>query len=117
MVGERYETQMLLKGKINGVSGLDSLFRGMSDLGGDLADSARMSFKRQMVDKQISNIFTKNGIDTDNENVTFSVDSYNYFISVEGASSDEMKTRMEQALNAGDNGKMLWLHINSSSNI
>lgn len=117
MVGERYETQMLLKGKINGVSGLDSLFRGMSDLGGDLTDSARMSFKRQMVDKQISNIFTKNGIKVDNENVTFSVDSYSYFISVKGASSDEMKNRMEQALNVGNNGKMLWLHINASSNI
>lgn len=108
---------MLLKGKIDGVSGLDSLFRGMSDLGGDLTDSARISFKRQIVDKQISNIFTKNGIKAESENVTFSVDSYSYYISVEGASSDEMKTRMEQALNIGNNGKMLWLHINSSSNI
>ena len=64
-----------------------------------------------------SQVFSKNGINTDNENIAFSVDSYSYFISVEGASSDEMKTRMEQALNTGDNGKMLWMHINSSSNI
>ena len=111
LIGYIYEKAMLNTGTIDG-GGLkyhDSLFRGIGV--GDEVDIARTMFNRQMVNAQISNILKDNGIELgENSQCTFSVDPYSYYISVSGIDED-MKQRIEDALNVGSNGENLYLHI------
>ena len=109
-IGYSYEKQMLNTDTIKGVKYKDSLFRGI-EVNGDAVDAARNIFNRQMVNAQISNILKDNGIELgENSQCTFSVDPYSYYISVLGI-DEETKQRMEDALNVGNNGKNLYLHI------
>ena len=106
-----YERQMLNTGTIKGVQYLDSLFRGI-EVNADVVGAARTTFNRQMVNAQIGNILKDNGIEwNESSQCTFSVDPYSYYISVTGV-NDELKQEMETALNVGENGKNLYLHIN-----
>lgn len=105
-----YERQMLNTGTIKGVKYQDSLFRGI-EVNGDAVDAARVVFNRQMVNAQIGNILKDSGIELDEASqCTFSVDPYSYRISVSGV-DEELRQRMESALNVGENGKNLYLHI------
>lgn len=110
-IAYNYEMQMYKRGKINGVSYQDSLFRGI-EINGDVVDNDRIMFQRQTVNRQISNILSGAGIDTAGipDTCTFTVDPYSYYISVDGV-DDSLKATMEQALNQGSNGKNLYKHI------
>ena len=110
-IAYNYEMQMYKDGKINGVSYQDSLFRGI-EIYGDVKDNDRIMFKRQTINRQISNIMSGAGIDTAGipDTCTFTVDPYSYYISVDGV-DDSLKQPMEQALNQGSNGKNLYKHI------
>lgn len=67
------------------------------------------SYNRQMINKQLNNIFSKAGIDVpSNTTFVFSVDVNNY-ITVTGGSK-ELNQSMEKALNQGDNGSQLGHH-------
>ena len=110
-IAYNYEMQMYKDGKIIGVSYEDSLFRGI-EIYGDVKDNDRIMFKRQTINRQISNIMLGAGIDTAGipDTCTFTVDPYSYYISVDGV-DDSLKQSMEQALNQGSNGKNLYKHI------
>ena len=110
-IAYNYEMQMYKDGKIIGVSYEDSLFRGI-EIYGDVKDNDRIMFKRQTINRQISNIMLGAGIDTAGipDTCTFTVDPYSYYISVDGV-DDSLKQSMEQALNQGNNGKNLYKHI------
>lgn len=110
-IAYNYEMQMYKDGKINGVSYQDSLFRGI-EIYGDVKDNDRIMFKRQTINRQISNILSGAGIDTAGipDTCSFTVDPYSYYISVDGV-DDSLKQPMEQALNQGSNGKNLYKHI------
>ena len=110
-IAYNYEVQMYKDGKIIGVSYEDSLFRGI-EIYGDVKDNDRIMFKRQTINRQISNIMLGAGIDTAGipDTCTFTVDPYSYYISVDGV-DDSLKLTMEQALNQGSNGKNLYKHI------
>lgn len=109
-IGYRNEISMLKKGKLFSLQFGDSSFRGMPVFG-LTADDAYMLFNRQMVDAQINNIFKANGIEVEkNSHYTFSIDPYTYYISIEGV--DELtRQKMEAALNVGENGKNLYIHV------
>ena len=114
-IAYNYEMQMYKDGKINGVSYQDSLFRGI-EIYGDVKDNDRIMFKRQTINRQISNILSGAGIDTAGipDTCSFTVDPYSYYISVDGV-DDSLKQPMEQALNQGSTGKNLYKHILTSS--
>lgn len=71
----------------------------------------RNLFNRQMVNRQIGNILSENGISiSEGEDYTFTVDAYTKRISASGADSDKSRA-IEDALNTGGNGKNLYDHI------
>lgn len=110
-VGYQNEMWMYRTGHTFGVDMQDSLFRGIA-IYGDVEEKDEIQFKRQLVNAQISNILKGAGIQPDSlgDNCTFSVDPYNYYITVEGVDVDT-KATMENALNVGKNGKNLFRHI------
>lgn len=110
-IAYNYEMQMYENGKINGVNYQDSLFRGI-EISGDVVDNDKIMFQRQVINRQISNVLEKAGIDEKqiSDSCTFTVDPYSYWISVDGV-DDSLKATMEQVLNQGENGKNLYKHI------
>ena len=110
-VGYRNEKSYLTKGSVDGVNMSDSLFRGI-EINGDIFDRDRLTFERETINSQIRNIVSAAGISPDDipDTCTFSVDPYSKEITVNGTDED-MKAAMESALNVGDNGKNLFLHI------
>ncbi len=110
-IAYNYEMQMYQNGKINGVNYQDSLFRGI-EISGDVVDNDKIMFQRQTVNRQISNVLEKAGINAEQltESCLFTVDPYSYRISVEGVDMS-LKALMEAALNQGENGKNLYKHI------
>lgn len=114
-IAYNYEKQMYETGKINGVSYMDSLFRG-TEVYGDVTDNDRIEFQRQLVNAQINNILKQSGVNMEMvpDTCTFSVDPYSYEITVEGV-SDDLKEAMEKALNVGNNGRNLFKHIYNCS--
>lgn len=109
-----YEMSVLNTGHIQCIDKNDSLFRNRED-SAISPNELEIAHNRQMSNKQVSNILDENGITlSDDESCTFTVDPYSYYISVEGV-SDELKEKMEKALNTGDNGKNLYSHIRTAS--
>ena len=111
--GYNSEMDMLKNGKLSHTYYQDSLFRGMSF---DTDQEERYQLQRRTVNQQISNIFQQAGINQGNipETCKFEVDPYSYRISVSGV-DDDTKVKMENALNVGDNGKNLFLHISHAT--
>ena len=110
-IGYINEQQYLKNGTVRGLHTGDSLFRGI-EINGDICDNDRVQWNRRVISKQIDNITQKAGIDIESipEECTFNVDPYSKYISVENVSAD-LKYKMEQALNVGDNGKNLYFHL------
>jgi len=74
------------------------------------------AYDRQMTNRQIENIFGENNIDIPSgEELTFTVDPYDYRITVSGTSDNALREKIESVLNQGDNGKGLYTHIHYSA--
>lgn len=115
-VGYRNEISVLKKGTTDGLDFRDSFFR-INNITWPYEEDmcSEMSFNRQMINAQISNIFKNNGIEIgEEEEYSLTVDPYSYYITVDCA-DESKKQKMELALNVGDNGVHLWRHINNSA--
>ncbi len=112
--GYKHEKSYIKKGTVGGIDFSDSLFRGMEF--GDSIDRDRIQWERSVVNKQIDNILKESGIDGGflSNSYKLTVDPYSYYISVEGA-ADDVRIKMEDALNKGENGKKLYQHIRKSA--
>lgn len=105
------EIQMLSSGNINGSDMRDSLFRGIT-INGVAEDENEKTFKRQVVNSEINNLFEENGIEVpEGAELSFSIDPYSYDLTVSGIEDKELKEKIKDLLNSGDNSKELYLHI------
>ena len=68
-------------------------------------------YARSVVNQQISNLFSKNGISLSKQaDLTFSIDSYTYQLTVSGNADRDTLSQIEKLLNEGDNAKNIWTH-------
>lgn len=73
---------------------------------------------REYTDQSLQKIFENNNIEIPNgTTLTFSVSSYDYYVTVSGTDDEELKSRIEQVLNHDENGKQLYNHIYNSNYI
>lgn len=80
-------------------------------------DSEKKSYNRQCVNKQIYNIFTNNGINSNsfaNGSFSFTINPYTYRLTVEGNADKAVMSRMEELLNENGNAKELFFYILNS---
>lgn len=79
---------------------------------GPLVSANECAFNRQMTNRQIENIFAEHGIEVPQDtDLYFTVDPYDYIITVSGTDDEALKAQIEEALNKDDNGKSLYEHI------
>ena len=68
-------------------------------------------YARRVVNQQISNLFSKNGISLSKQaDLTFSIDPYTYQLTVSGNADTDTLSQIEKLLNEGDNAKNIWTH-------
>ena len=68
-------------------------------------------YARSVVNQQISNLFSKNGISLSKQaDLTFSIDPYTYQLTVSGNADRDTLSQIEKLLNEGDNAKNIWTH-------
>lgn len=113
-IAYNYEMNVLENGQIRNIKMGDSLFRNLKE--STVTDTELdISFNRNMMNAQISNILQNNSITVPSDiTLTYRVDPYSYYISVSGGEETLMK-EIEQALNVGENGKNLYYHIRRCS--
>ena len=68
-------------------------------------------YARSVVNQQISNLFSKNGIALSKQaDLIFSIDPYTYQLTVSGNADRDILSQIEKLLNEGDNAKNIWTH-------
>ena len=68
-------------------------------------------YARSVVNQQISNLFSKNGISLSKQaDMIFSIDPYTYQLTVSGNADRDTLSQIEKLLNEGDNAKNIWTH-------
>ena len=68
----------------------------------------RKNNMQEVVNQQISNLFSKNGISLSKQaDLTFSIDPYTYQLTVSGNADRDTLSQIEKLLNEGDNAKYL----------
>lgn len=113
------EYRMLKYGKLTGVYFADSLFDGIT-IKGQAKDADENIFNRRMVNQQLSNMLDGAGITIPSDaDFVCTVDATTCWISIEDQTGDgvdrsELISRIENAINKGDNGKELYIHIRQS---
>ena len=66
---------------------------------------------RSVVNQQISNLLSKNGISISKQaDLVFSIDPYTYQLTVSGNADRDTLSQIETLLNEGDNAKNIWTH-------
>lgn len=92
----------------------DPMFRGITVNG--LVESEKQKLhNRNMINQQIQNILDKNNITIpQGQRLSFSIDPFNYIITVEGLEDEKTKNLIEAALNEGNNGRELFYHISQT---
>lgn len=93
----------------------DPIYEGIRPANGFVESEKRKLHNRNMVNQQIQNILEKNNIKIPlGQRLTFSVDPFNYIITVEGLKDKKMKSLIEAVLNEGNNGRELFYHISQT---
>ena len=68
-------------------------------------------YARSVVNQQISNLLSKNGISISKQaDLVFSIDPYTYQLTVSGNADRNTLSQIEKLLNEGDNAKNIWTH-------
>lgn len=84
----------------------------------DPTDSEKQSYNRQMVNEQLNTLLSNSGIDISQlskYNMTFTIDPFNFILKISGVEDEELASKIENALNSGNNAQQLFCHILNSS--
>ena len=81
------------------------------------SDSEQQLYNRHMVNTQLGNIFSSNGLSglVGQYNMTFTIDPFNNILKVFGVDDVELTNKIEEILNSDGNSKELFYHIMNSS--
>lgn len=92
----------------------DPMFRGIT-VNGLVESEKEKLHNRNMVSQQIQNILDKNNVVIpQRQRLTFSIDPFNYIITVEGLEDEKTKNLIEAILNEENNGRELFYHISQT---
>lgn len=113
------ELYMTLYGCLNGGGNVDD-----PHVDGEVYDpteSEQKSYNRQMVNKQVNTVLFNEEIDLrrlEDYDITFTIDPISFLLKVTSVEDEELKNKMEGALNSGENELDLYKkHLKTSDSI
>jgi hypothetical protein len=94
----------------------DYILRDMKAVYGDVDNAQKQAFNRDAVNSQFQDLLDKYGIDIPKDtNLTFTIDPYDYKVSVSGSDDKNLTSLIEDVINTADNSKALFRHIHQST--
>ena len=94
----------------------DYILRDMKAVYGDVDNAQEQAFNRDAVNSQFQNLLNKYSIDIPKDtNLTFTIDPYDYKVSVSGSDDKNLTSLIEDVINTADNSKALFNHIYKST--
>ncbi|MHA6487841.1 DUF4885 domain-containing protein [Bacillus cabrialesii] len=111
------ETEWLFKGKAQNYNLQDAVFRNVTFHGEVEAENEKV-YQRSQVNQQLQVLVNRNDIHIpEGTELTFTITPIDYKVQVSGTKDEALIKQIEQALQAGDNSKELFLHIMKSQSI
>ncbi|MFX4241979.1 DUF4885 family protein [Aliarcobacter butzleri] len=94
----------------------DYILRDMKAVYGDVDNAQKQVFNRDAVNSQFQDLLDKYGIDIPKDtNLTFTIDPYDYKVSIGGSDDKNLTSLIEDVINTADNAKALFRHIHQST--
>ncbi|MDX4058349.1 DUF4885 family protein [Aliarcobacter skirrowii] len=114
--GYRHELQYLKYNKLGSISFLDTNIKDMKATGGILDEALKRVYYRDNVNEQFSQLLDKYGIEIPKDtNISFTIDPYDYKVSVSGIEDKSLSSLLEDVLNTANNSKNIFTHIAQSN--
>ncbi|PWE20788.1 hypothetical protein DF188_03420 [Aliarcobacter skirrowii] len=114
--GYRHELQYLKYNRLGNISFFDTNIKDMKATGGILDEALKRVYYRDNVNEQFSQLLNKYGIEIPKDtNISFTIDPYDYKVSVSGIEDKSLASLLEDVLNTANNSKELFIHIMQSN--
>ena len=114
-VAHRHESDYLKYGKLRNISAIDPNLKDLNSINGIVDSVEKRAFDRDMVNEQFQQLLNKYGISIPKDsNLKFTIEPYDYKVTVSGLDDKNLSSLIEDVLNTGDNSKELFRHIQYS---
>ncbi|MFA7022464.1 DUF4885 family protein [Aliarcobacter sp.] len=105
-----------LNGKYHSFQTADYHVKDMKAIYDDVDVARQKAYYRDKVNEQFSQLLDRYGIEIPKDtNISFTIDPYDYKVSVSGIEDKSLASLLEDVLNTADNSKELFTHIYKSS--
>mgnify|MGYP000054636319 FL=1 len=114
-VAHRHESDYLKYGKLRNISAIDPNLKDLNSINGIVDSVEKRAFDRDMVNEQFQQLLNKYGISIPKDsNLRFTIEPYDYKVTVSGLDDKNLSSLIEDVLNTGDNSEELFRHIQYS---
>ena len=114
-VAHRHESDYLKYGKLRNISFIDPNIKDLNSMNDRVESAEKKAFNRDMVNEQFQQLLNKYGISIPKDsNLRFTIEPYDYKVTVSGLDDKNLSSLIEDVLNTGDNSKELFRHISYS---
>ncbi|WP_066359741.1 DUF4885 family protein [Aliarcobacter cryaerophilus] len=114
-VAHRHEMDYLKYGKIRNLGAIDPNLKDLNSINGIVDSVEKRAFDRDMVNEQFQQLLNKYGISIPKDsNLRFTIEPYDYKVTVSGLEDKNLSSLIEDVLNTGDNSEELFRHIQYS---
>ncbi|WP_199919661.1 DUF4885 family protein [Aliarcobacter skirrowii] len=114
-VAYRHEIDYFNYGKIKNLNFIDPNLKDLNSMNVIVESAEKKAFNRDMVNEQFQQLLDKYGIEIPKDtNISFTIDPYDYRVSVSGIEDKSLVSLLEDALNTGNNSRELFSHISLS---
>ncbi|PWE20787.1 DUF4885 family protein [Aliarcobacter skirrowii] len=114
-VAYRHEIDYFNYGKIRNLNFIDPNLKDLNSMNVIVESAEKKAFNRDMVNEQFQQLLDKYGIEIPKDtNISFTIDPYDYKVSVSGIEDKSLASLLEDALNTGNNSRELFSHISLS---
>ena len=114
-VAHRHESDYLKYGKLRNISAIDPNLKDLNSINGIVDSVEKRAFDRDMVNEQFQQLLNKYGISIPKDsNLKFTIEPYDYKVTVSGLDDKNLSSLIEDVLNTGDNSEELFRHIQYS---
>ncbi len=111
----RNEMSMLNNGQLFSYNMADYVLRGSEPVYVEKEEYKRIQYDRTAITEQINELFQENNIYIPQDtSIQFSINPYDFTLTVTGVADEALKSRIEKILNEGDNSKNLYSHISKA---
>ncbi|MFA7021538.1 DUF4885 family protein [Aliarcobacter sp.] len=114
-VAHKHEMDYLKYGKLRNISFIDPNIKDLNSMNDRVESAEKKAFNRDMVNEQFQQLLNKYGISIPKDsNLRFTIEPYDYKVTVSGLDDKNLSSLIEDVLNTGDNSKELFSHISLS---